>query len=487
MQYLFLILFTALTFSVKAEALDCNVSYDSWDPRAAQCRTQQSQPKRPATTNKNRNAQQQPAKNNSGTCVRTKPIDSCTYGWDNVRCDCKLHPDSPQGNNAGNNGNGQSATENSPVAAQMIQQCQGDVMQAQVDCDQDQDSGIQGAQSTLSNFAVQMGSQMGINGACSGLGKALIGANGAVTAFTYMCTNSRSKCMASCNQAYNNVDTLDPRFAQVDQNMRACRNLETKIAQASQAIGNIVNGVQGAQACAQQTGTDLFDFCKSNPTALGCSTAPQDCSNPTVAASNPICICKANPTASSCVALNLKAGDSGFQEGGGSAAGLGSNGVGGAGGDSIDGLINDVSWQGDPNLKPSSGSGEDVGGAKGGRPLMEGGGSAGGGGGGNGGGAGGAGNNVAVNSGFRGGGGGGGWFGGGSTGGAGGYAGAAPGQAPDGKGGPDLRQFLPGGKFDPKNRGLAGLSGPDGITGPHTDIWKKINNRYQIEKSKLMP
>jgi hypothetical protein len=43
--------------------------------------------------------------------------------------------------------------------------------------------------------------------------------------------------------------------------------------------------------------------------------------------------------------------------------------------------------------------------------------------------------------------------------------------------------------MDPKNanRGLAGISGPDGITGPHSDIWKKIQNRYQIKTSELMP
>jgi hypothetical protein len=44
--------------------------------------------------------------------------------------------------------------------------------------------------------------------------------------------------------------------------------------------------------------------------------------------------------------------------------------------------------------------------------------------------------------------------------------------------------------MDPRvNRGLAGITGPDGITGPHTDIWKKIQNRYQVqmEASKLMP
>jgi hypothetical protein len=46
---------------------------------------------------------------------------------------------------------------------------------------------------------------------------------------------------------------------------------------------------------------------------------------------------------------------------------------------------------------------------------------------------------------------------------------------------------LPGGKFDPRARGIAGISGPDGITGPHSNIWQKIQNRYQAEKPKLIP
>jgi hypothetical protein len=50
----------------------------------------------------------------------------------------------------------------------------------------------------------------------------------------------------------------------------------------------------------------------------------------------------------------------------------------------------------------------------------------------------------------------------------------------------DLKQFLPGGKFDPK-RGLAGISGPDGITGPSSDIFAKVNIRYRAVTTSLRP
>lgn len=55
-----------------------------------------------------------------------------------------------------------------------------------------------------------------------------------------------------------------------------------------------------------------------------------------------------------------------------------------------------------------------------------------------------------------------------------------------GNGRTDLRQFLPGGKFDPQ-RGLAGAAGPDGITGPHSNIWEKVQNRYKVLSPTLMP
>jgi hypothetical protein len=59
----------------------------------------------------------------------------------------------------------------------------------------------------------------------------------------------------------------------------------------------------------------------------------------------------------------------------------------------------------------------------------------------------------------------------------------------DKNGSPDLRQFLPGGFNDPRAyRGMTGFqSGIDGITGPHTDIWKKIQNRYQVLQGTLQP
>jgi hypothetical protein len=34
---------------------------------------------------------------------------------------------------------------------------------------------------------------------------------------------------------------------------------------------------------------------------------------------------------------------------------------------------------------------------------------------------------------------------------------------------------------------VAGSSGPDGITGPHSNIWQKVNNRYRTVVPTLLP
>ena len=50
-------------------------------------------------------------------------------------------------------------------------------------------------------------------------------------------------------------------------------------------------------------------------------------------------------------------------------------------------------------------------------------------------------------------------------------------------GGPDLRKFLPGGMLDPR-RSPAGM---DGMTGPYTDLFAKVANRYMILRTTFLP
>jgi len=85
--------------------------------------------------------------------------------------------------------------------------------------------------------------------------------------------------------------------------------------------------------------------------------------------------------------------------------------------------------------------------------------------------------------------GGGGLFGGGKAAGNRGGGGGQVAAAPAGATTPDLRQFLPGAKFDPKKeRNIAGrIVSKDGIIGPHGNLWRDISNRYQVKRASLLP
>ncbi|MBC7372025.1 MAG: hypothetical protein H7326_10690 [Bdellovibrionaceae bacterium] len=367
-------------------------------------------------------------------------------------------------------------------------QCFSSKAEAIGNCDSENDEGISSSVKGLSTLAVGTG----VQSACTAVGKALGAANAAIAAYTSVCSDARNSCVSSCSALKRKLEregdfcfgtypsgraAKDKLYNEVvDDNYTVCQKLDAKVQQGVAAVNNTIGTVTGAQNCAAQVDTTLV-YCKQNPTAVGCTNSVTDCSNPSIAASNPICICARNPADASCSQANSRATDSGMGNADMPSSGL----SGGTAGKGLDGGLNDVSWQG-RDWKPGNSAGEDPGGDKGGRPIQEGG-------------AGGSGGPsvpgsaaekaaLAVNGGLRGGGGsgGGGYFG--SQEGGQGNA-AAAGNQPLGN--PDLRNFLPGGKYDPKTRGIAGVSGPDGITGPHSNIWQKINNRYQAERPKLIP
>lgn len=430
---------------------------------------------------------------NQGKC---KPSET----WNSLLCKCSGSSAADGNQGKQNTGDfGPSEGRIPPAIDAAIQKCSQDTNVAKSDCDQDQDAGVQGAQSQISNFAVNMGSNMGIAGACTGIGKLVAGANAAVAYFAQSCSSSREACVTSCQNARSAVTAKYSRYEvsgpgadaqeQVTTLLQTCKDLDAKIQQATQAINNTMGTLQGAQNCAKQTDPAFTAYCASNPMAIGCSPAETtDCSNPSIAASNPICICKNNPRSASCTGASAKL----MGDGGGSINSASTSSTAGGiptGSPGLDNLMNDANWAGNPDLKASKGLSEEVGGKKGGRPLMDGAAGSADGGGDKTRGGGASGQGITVNAGFRGGGGGGGWGSPGSDNGRGGYVPPAATQAR--AMGPNLRDFLPGGGLDPKsaNRGLAGISGPDGITGPHSDIWKKVQNRYQIqvERARLIP
>jgi hypothetical protein len=300
---------------------------------------------------------------------------------------------------------------------------------------------------------LQMDSSM-----CSGIAAAEIGAKTSLVAFKSMCNSAMNKCLDACTGTDEEslINAKDCRARGdsakvVQQSMVAAMNtLQTQVAQCQTAFGD--TSQQAQAVCATDPAA-----CQFKTAALQTNAIPSD-------------------------------------QAGGAAAQLATPGVGGKTGNAASGFnasdFNDGEGFALGDIKPSK-PGEEIGGAKGGSGASAGGSPTAGGGGGSGGGKKEGGLLSNILSGFFGSGGGSGGFGGGLRnlfGGNKGDAYADPNTKKIAKG-PDLRQFLPGGLRDPlKNRGIAGqIVGQDGMTGPHSDIWKQINNRYQAKRASLIP
>lgn len=373
---------------------------------------------------------------------------------------------------------------------QLVSTCSSTTEEATNSCDDKKDSGM----SSVIQQVALVGGQMtasNIQVACSGMGKISAAANAATAAYQMHCQSSVSSCSSACSAAVSyykkNADCInggsaDTVSGDVQDTQKTCNALMAKVAVAQQAMNNFIQTTAQAQNCASQTSSSFPSFCVSNPTLPGCPGTQVDCSNPQIAATNKVCICSKTPNAPQCLSgQSTSASTSPTTSGGATQNRLNPNSAEDLGGDNL----------GTPEIplgpasKEAGAAGVDGKQGAGANFGSSGGGSAGGP---NGKGGGGAADPIAVTAGFYGGGGSGGGssYGRGGSGG-GGYGGGAGGMGRAGLGAPNLRQFLPGGQYDPKARGLAGASGPDGITGPNTNIWDKIQNRYHVISPTLMP
>lgn len=404
---------------------------------------------------------------------------------------CIANPNSPSC--AMRRGAGNVNSYNQPVAPQpsntnplgIGQQCAADTQKAVRDCNFEGNSGIQnvmGMAGQLQNAFSQMAAanpQL----ACSKLGQLSGAASAASAAFNGGCSLAFEKCQSSCAADMAQAQGVGIDEEVVYQNQRQCQSLRNSL---NQSINNIAQFAQVSQSmsyCQSQTGDSWSEYCQKNPTNPFCATAQKatDCSDPTTAASNTVCICQRNPNDPKCGAYNSTS----FASKGGTDGAPGLDDAGGLPDLNLGGGINDPGVavpnqpaQGNLNLGSagSKGVGVSGGGNSGGRGGAAGGGSA-------------PGLNTKIIGGYGvGGRGGGNGFSAGSPGSGGGgtpngmYAGGGRAGTP----GVDLKQFLPGGQKDP-SRGLAGVSGPDGITGPHSNIWKKVNSRYFSVSPSLLP
>ena len=373
------------------------------------------------------------------------------------------------------------------------QRCNTELTEAASNCDEKGNQGMNSVSSMAGQVALAFGAQSAssIQQACSSAAALSTAANAALAAYRLTCSSSIQDCSTSCNAyvAYakscaTSNPTMTSAYQMAQESAKQCTNYTAKIGEAQHAMSNIAQTAANASQCASLTsadGTVSPEICAANPTMAGCSSTIYDCNNASMA-TNKVCICSKNPSDPACL------GTSSVSGGDTSLSGIDNSGrlTGTASSTDVTGdLYNPTIEQAPLN---NSGGAEDIGGKQGGGVAFGGSSGANGSSGGAGKGDGQAADKaIGVNAGYYGSGSGGAFGGGGSdgNGGGGAYNPNAPGAAP-GKGGPDLRQFLPGGKLSGA-RGVAGATGPDGITGPHSDIWKKVNNRYQVMSPSLLP
>lgn len=395
--------------------------------------------------------------------------------------------------NAGTSDEGMAPSDCVNQYTALLTQCAYQSASVEGDCDENQNAETRSAGSSLNNMAGQISSAGASNiaASCNKMVQAVSAANFAVSALKKSCSSSISSCSSTCSQAqqYAQANGACLQTAGVDlneaqQHIQACNSYNAKVNDMSKALSNALATGLNARQCAEMASSGIDIFCQKYPTNIACTNVnPNDCSTPE-GATNKVCICAANPRSPDCIGVQAMQVDMGS----GSMDSSSRLDTPASSGDGFDSLASNL----DVGMGERTGSayGQNVDGKQGGGAAIGGGaGGPGGGAGGSGrGGAGGEGLSTNVNGGYYGGGSRGGAGVGGGVGGAGmGYRPAQAGGYKPSEGSPDLRQFLPGGKRHIASRGMGGLTGPDGITGPHTNIWTKIQNRYRYLSNTLMP
>lgn len=367
--------------------------------------------------------------------------------------------------------------------------CKENYNSAESACDAGKNSGMSNVMGMLDLMTKQLGAATSgsIELACSKLGTISQTASVAMTGYKMNCTNAILSCENSCDAEKNEID-----YTELSKLKKKCTAMNVKVQDAGYSINSLVATNLNSKKCEELAMNSPDYWCKKDPNSVMCTAGkPVDCSNPTSAKTNAVCICRANPRDAVCNPLTA-----GQINGGASSPNLGGGIEGGTSGKdsgslSLGSASDGSSPFGDGTVGPPGTGGEPPG-FKGGSGGMGGGGSGGGGGknsytqqskNGE------SGINTKVIGGY-------GYGGGNAAGGMG--SGSGNGRTGTASGGNgyyngmqgqqkvDLKQFLPGGQFDPQ-RNIAGIAGPDGITGPNSDIWAKVKNRYGSIMRTLRP
>jgi hypothetical protein len=381
---------------------------------------------------------------------------------------------------------------------EVVQACVDKAAKALEDCDMSENSEYKDLMNAADQAAksFQNASQSSIVGACGSVAKISQAANGFLATYKVTCSTSVNACQSACSEAETSVKARTPANPDAENRVKAakadCSKSSSRLSGVDGQIAGIVQTQANSSQCAKLTaqGDALPSMptiaqCRQNPALAGCATVlGVDCLNPSVASSNLVCVCQKKPNDSRCTGLSV--------------SGLPNVGAG------LDGTASakiDTSGFGSPNFDSGSNSGDAPAFFNGeeslssGLPKMVAGGSAGL--------SGQKGINEAskkggkgkptgnfdtnVYGGYRGGGGPMGPGRPGQSAQPGAAANAAKNGLNNGKGNSvDYTKFLPKqNEWGPRRAVASGY--PDGITGPFSDNFKKVNEQFQRQRLSLLP
>lgn len=380
-------------------------------------------------------------------------------------------------------------------AVPKVKLCLDDTRSATDSCDEDKSGDMQKVNADLAiGGQVIAGMQASQQVACSKLGQLLPLVSAGIAAFQGYCSKGYFSCRSSCSDAYElqremSIKGLSAVSNYINSNItdakKDCTELQRTLTSAAQNATVALTSLFNTQQCQDGSQDLIGNFCRQNPSSSICGQqqVAVDCNDANYAYSNTVCICQRNPRDSRCgnnVAGGVMQSSSGAGAGGkdGSptnpAAGLD---PGGMGVDPFSDVTPGQAKNGGMANLPVGGPGRQGGGISGGGTGSGQQGAQGA--------AGGSNLNTKVLGGYMGGNGGG--YGGGSYSGRSGDDNGGGGNSRFG-GGPNvnLNAFRPPGGMDPK-RNLAGVTGPDGLTGPNSNNWEKVNIRYGNKKGTFHP
>ncbi len=437
----------------------------------------------------------------------------CCPGWHQEGGNCVTSPYAIPGH-SDSSGTASKAIDQSDLLKAHYETCSQETEAAASTCDPKQNQMMNGVMGFATSTMEQMASdalnkaaqvdpaapqamKADFQSTCMKMGNLSQTANIATGSYKAYCAAAFVQCQSACDTDISNITAalgtnpeLKIALEDAKKVQRQCASLSKNIAGALADMTKFAATSKNMTDCLVKTNpalSQITDKCANNIFDPSCASQlnSSDCLNPANAAS-PACVCSNPQSANNAMCGSLKTnnfpGMGASNPSSGSPAAL-SN-FGGPGGGLGDGLnFPDGSGKSPDGANPSGGPGGGGGGSKGGMISS----------GGTGGKPAGAGGPAAsrFNSSIIGGYG----YSGGSAGGGSRPLGALgdprgnnPGRAAAAGGIPkvDLSQFLPGGKFDPA-RALAGISGPDGITGPNSNIWEKVRIRYFSVKPSLLP